>query len=81
MPYNIKANAMTQEYFGRDDDTKEEIFSPYNNYEISGTVEIKAIRTKNIDVDFAKDDSFISSTLNDCNFEIDRFKHWADEDL
>lgn len=81
LSYSIKANAITQEYLGRDDDTKEEIFSPYNNYEISGTVEIKAIRIKNIDVDFAKDDSFNSSILSDCHFEIDEFKHWADEDL
>ena len=81
LSYSIKANAITQEYLGRDDDTKEEIFSPYNNYEISGNVEIKIIRNKCIDIDFANDDNFISSTLNDCHFEIDEFKHWTDEDL
>ena len=73
MLYSIKLNAITQEFLGRDDDTKEEIFSPYNNYKISGNVEIKIIRNKSIDIDFDNDDSFISSTLNDCHFEIDEF--------
>ena len=77
LTYKIKATGTSQEYLGRDDDTKEVIASPENQHEFAGIVKVQVERVIDDFIDLVTEDTYDTVYLESCELEETNFIHWS----
>lgn len=78
LTYKIKATGTSQEYLGRDDDTKEVIASPDNQHEFEGIVKVQVERVIDDFIDLVTEDTYDTVYLESCELEETNFIHWSE---
>lgn len=78
LSYKIKATGTSQEYLGRDDDTKEVIASPDNQHEFEGIVKVQVERVIDDFIDLVTEDTYDTVYLESCELEETNFTHWSE---
>ncbi len=80
LTYKIKATGTSQEYQGRDDDTKEVITSPDNKHEFEGIVKVQVERRIDDFIDLVTEDTYETAYIESCELEETNFIHWSESE-
>lgn len=78
--YQVKAEATSFDYWGRDDDSKEIILAPSAFHTFEGIVEVEVVRDANIYLDFEGDEGFETATLIAGNLKETNYESLLDSD-
>lgn len=76
LEYNINLSGYSYDYWGKDDETKNNIVSPGNYHEFKGKIIVELKRKADIFVDFINEDSFESVDIVDGRLEESFYKSW-----
>ena len=80
LTYKVKFIASSQEYLGRDDDTKEIIASPNNQHEFEGILKVRVERIIDDFIDLIAEENFENVEIELCELEETKFIHWSEEE-
>lgn len=80
LEYKVEVSGYTYDFWGRDDDTKEFLYSPGNHHEFEGTIQVAVTRKADIFIDFENEESFESVELVDGNLSETSYKSWVEYD-
>ncbi len=80
LEYNVTLSAYSYDYWGKDDETKNNILSPENYHEFKGRITVELKRKADIFVDFVNEDSFEAVEIIDGSLEESLYKRWDEID-
>lgn len=78
--YDVKLSGTSNEYWGRDEDTKEVILSPDINHWVQGTVEVSVNRMVDIAINFQDDMDFENCELVAAHLQEEKYENTEEEE-